>query len=94
MEHYVMLKLHDEQNKSEFVQNARSILEELVDEIDGLLEVSVYENIIDRPDNCDVMIHIVLDSKDTLYRYIKHPIHERFIAYAKPLVATKVSFDR
>jgi hypothetical protein len=93
MNHYVILKLHDGQDKTEFAQNARSILTELVEAIDGVQKVNVHENVVDRPDNYDIMLHFEMDGKDTLYTYIEHSIHKRFIAYAQSKVASKISFD-
>lgn len=94
MNHYVILKLHHGQNKTEFARNALSILIELEEAMDGVYKVNVYENVIDRPDNYDVMLHLEMDGKDTLYTYIEHTIHKRFIAYAQTKVASKISFDQ
>lgn len=59
----------------------------------GIKEVSVKKNCIDRPANMDLMIEMLLENESVLSEYLSHPEHVRMGQKYNPHVTNRVSFD-
>ena len=92
MKHCILVKWKESvANKAALVDEARKIFLRLLT-IEGIHEVKVYDNVVNRPNRFDVMICIKMD-KDVLPIYDEsEPHHEWKEKYGK-FVENKVVFD-
>lgn len=93
MKHYVVLRLKPDIDLHAFAEKAGELLQDFKGAGIGVNEIKVYKNLVDRPDNFDVMIEFDMDGKKTLFTFLEHPLHTRFVSFAGPKVETKISFD-
>ena len=94
MKHYLILKFHDRASASEVAERARAILGRLPEELAGARSVQVVLNGLNRAENHDLMIEMNFDDEGVVEKYLGHKRHAEFVAFAGPLVASKVTFDR
>lgn len=78
-----------DENYDEYIK-AFNIIE---DAFDGIKEVSIHRNCVDRPANMELMIEMVLENESVLTQYLSHPEHVRMGAKYNPHVVNRVSFD-
>ena len=93
MKHYLILKLRESEAVPQVAAKARSVLGHLPEELDGVRSVLAVRNCVPREENHDLMIEMDFRDEEVLQEYLKHPRHKEFIAFAAPLVASKVTFD-
>ena len=60
---------------------------------EDVLDVQVYTNVVDRPQNMTVMIEMLLASPGSLPRYLQHPLHQGIGKRYNPDVEAIASFD-
>lgn len=63
------------------------------DAFDGITQVHVRRNCIERPANMDLMIEMDLTGEDVLGMYLEHPEHVRMGKKYNPHMTNRVSFD-
>ena len=92
MKHCILVKWKESvENKAALVDEARNLFLKLLT-IEGIHEVKVYDNVVNRPNRFDLMICIKMD-KDVLPIYDEsEPHHEWKEKYGK-FVENKVIFD-
>ena len=78
-----------EENYDEYVR----VFNTIRDAFDGIKEVSVHKNCVDRPANMDLMVEMVLDDESVLTQYLNHPEHVKMGEKYNPHVINRVSFD-
>jgi hypothetical protein len=62
-------------------------------DVEGVKEVHIYLNTVDRPANMDLMIEMLLKDASVLDQYLPHPEHVRLGQKMNPFVEHRVSFD-
>lgn len=93
LKHFVIFKFEDnfftEDNYKEYC-NAFEIIKST---FDGILDVKIHKNCIDRPANLDLMIEMDLKDETVLPQYLNHEEHIRMGQKYNPHVTNRVSFD-
>lgn len=74
VKHIIMWKLKEEYNTDEIKKDMKTSLEALVGVVPGLVEMNIQIDCLETS-NADVMLYSVLESKEALAVYAKHPEH-------------------
>ncbi len=95
MKHYIIVKFNSEVEKSKIGEMAVEIknLFDKTKEIDGVHEISVYKNCIDRDNRYDLMIEMDME-KSALTAYDESKWHAQWKKEYGHLLASKTIFDR
>ena len=92
--HYVLFRLKDgalTANVKNDFENTFAALKAAMSE--DIIEASVKFNCIERDANMDVMVVLHLASKESLPKYLVHPIHTDFAKRTDPILISRCSFD-
>jgi hypothetical protein len=92
MKHYLILKFKEGDFSPDVAREIERILAPLAGE-PGISGVAVRENCVERGDNHDLMVEIVMDGVLALENYLAHPCHAELVRFAGPKAASKVTFD-
>lgn len=92
IKHIVMWKLKEE-NKQQNIANIKSMLENLVGKIDGLLSAEVGVNVVVDNDAFDAVLVSTFDSLDALHAYKTDPQHVVVSAFVKSVRTDRKTVD-
>ena len=94
MKHFVLMRLQpgvfDEKAERDYRETFEALRKALPEEI---LDVTVRRNVVDRPQNMTVMIEMTLKDRDSLQKYLTHPLHVGIGQRYNPFVEAIASFD-
>lgn len=93
VKHIILWKLKEEYNNDSVKQEMKAALEALVGVVPGLLEMKIeFANL--PTSNADVMLYSVLESKEALAVYAKHPEHVNVAnTKVRPFAETRLCID-
>lgn len=93
VKHIILWKLKEEYNKETIKQEMKTALEALVGVVPGLIEMHIEFNTLPTS-NADVMLYSVLESKEALAVYAKHPEHVKVAdTKVRPYAETRLCID-
>ena len=96
VKHIILWKLKEEftdEEKAKIKQEAKSGLEGLKGQIEGLNDIKVNINGLETS-NCDMMLDSTLESFEALKAYAVHPKHVNIAdTYVRPFTADRVCLD-
>jgi len=93
--HIVMWNYADGFSQEENIQNAqkmKSLLEELPNMIDGIVELNVQINPM-TASNRDIMLDSLFEDKEALDKYIVHPEHKRVGEFVRAVTKDRACMD-
>ena len=93
MVHYLLLKFKEDMLSDSIIDTFMDRFTALEKRHEGIVNPQVYRNIVDRPDNMDLMITIELRSMQDLRTYLDSPEHAELQERYKDLIVQAVSFD-
>jgi len=96
MKHYIIVKYVDEitaEQKQQLLPGIKDLFDHLL-EIEGISEVNVCPNVINRSNRYDLMIEIEMKDEETLCVYDASIWHHKWKDDYGHLVAKKTIFDR
>jgi len=97
IQHIVQWKIKEEFNgvpKERLIQEFRTRLESLKDEIDEINSLTVYINgLSDGPQSSDLCLISTHENLDALQTYANHPKHLEVVAFAKDIVIERRVVD-
>jgi len=93
MKHYVLLKFKPNYYNKDVLDFTKNIFYKIKDSLDGILNVKVFNNCVERNSNMDIMIEMELKDEDVLVEYLKHELHMKFVSVVNEHLVIKVSFD-
>ncbi len=93
MEHYVLIKFRPGYLSEDKINKIKTVYAEMKANIDGIEEIYVEQNCVERNVNMDLMIRILFSHKKQLDIYLKHPLHMDLADDMNPHIMQRVSFD-
>ena len=93
--HIVMWNYKDGFSDAENKENAlkvKSILENLINCIDGIIEMKVYINEL-ASSNRDIILNSLFESEEALAAYIVHPEHKKAGEFVRSVVQDRACVD-
>lgn len=93
LKHFVIFSFEEDFFKEEHYDEYVRAFGIIKDAFEGVTDVHIRRNCIDRPANMDLMIEMDLTGPEVLSLYLKHPEHIRMGAKYNPHVTAQVSFD-
>ncbi len=96
MKHYIIVKFKEEvsaERKQDMVPDIEELFHHLY-EIDGISDIQIERNCVDRANRYDLMIEITMQDEDVLRIYDQSVWHNRWKDQYGPLIAKKTIFDR
>ena len=92
--HYVLFRMKDgaltQKVKDDF-ENTFAALKSAMSE--DIIDATVKFNCVRRDANMDVMVILKLASRESLTKYIPHPLHKDFAKRTDPILISRCSFD-
>ncbi len=93
VKHIILWKLKEEYNTDEIKKDMKTSLEALVGVVPGLVEMKIQIERLDTS-NADVMLYSVLESKEALAVYAKHPEHVKIAdTKVRPFAESRLCMD-
>lgn len=80
-------------NKEETMDYIKENLEDLLGKIDEINSIKVEKNVLDHPDNRDIVLDVTLNSMEDLKKYANHPEHLRVTDLIIDMLADRVAVD-
>ena len=93
LKHFVIFKFEDNFFNEEHFEEYVNAFKEIKNAFDGIKDVKIHRNCIDRPANMDLMIEMDLADASMLSQYLSYPEHVRMGNKYNPHVTNRVSFD-
>jgi hypothetical protein len=93
MHHYVFIKFKSGYLSEDKINKIKQAFAEIKADIEGVREIVIEQNCIERDTNMDLMIRLLLTDEAQLKGYLKHPSHLAIAADMDPYVQNRVSFD-
>jgi hypothetical protein len=93
MQHYVLIKFFPGFISEDRIIQIKNAFAEIKADVEGVLEVRIERNCMERDTNMDLMIRLLLSDETQLDVYLKHPSHLAIAAVMEPYVQNRVSFD-
>lgn len=94
MNHIVVFKFEENFMDAALVDNAKKVFQQLKRELpQDVLQVGVYENIVERDTNYDLLVSMELAKRDSLDKYLNHPIHVALVKDWIPHISSRASLD-
>ena len=93
VKHIILWKLKEEYNTAKIKEDMKESLEALVGVVPGLVEMKIQiENL--PTSNADIMLYSVLESKEALAVYAKHPEHVKVAdTKVRPFAESRLCID-
>lgn len=92
IKHIVLFKFKDE-NKTEFMKQAKQDLEDLVDKIEELKKIEIGINYLEDENMPDLSLTATFENKDGLKVYATHPQHLKVVELFKPMATGRWVVD-
>ena len=89
VKHIVLFNVKEGEDKASVAAIAASVLEPLVDKIDGLLHVEVRKTFA----GADFALYCELESREAMAAYAVHPLHEEAKTHFFHLLSSRVAAD-
>lgn len=93
LKHLVIFTFEKNFLKDEHIKEYVRAFEIIKEAFDGVKDVHVRLNCIERPANMDLMVEMDLTGPEILPLYLNHPEHVRMGNKYNPHVTARVSFD-
>ena len=93
MRHYVLLKFEPNYYNKDVVDFTKNTFNKIKDSLDGIFNVKVLRNCIERDSNMDIMIEMELKDEESLTAYLEHELHLKYASVIDKHIVSKVSFD-
>ena len=93
MQHYVLLKFKPGYLSDEKIYKIKNAFAEIKATVEGVKEIQIERNCIERELNMDLMIRLLLLDETQLPIYLNHPSHVAIAADMEPYIQKRVSFD-
>ena len=93
LRHFVFFTYQPGFLTSEIIQELRDGFALIQRDVEGVKEVRIETNVVDRPANMDLMIEMILADVSVLDEYLTHPVHVRLEKKMNPFITHRVSFD-
>ena len=93
LRHLVIFTFEKNFLKDEHIKEYAREFDIIKESFDGVKDVHVRRNCIERPANMDLMVEMDLTGPEILPLYLNHPEHVRMGNKYNPHVTARVSFD-
>ena len=90
---WILKEEYSDEEKSEIKQGITEGLEQLADQIPGIVEMKVHTQPLESS-NCDVMLDSTFEDEKSLSRYSAHPLHVAVaMGKVRPYVKTRTCIE-
>lgn len=93
MKHYLLLKFIPGFLDESRMNMIRQTYAGVVDAVEGIKSVDIYQNALERESNADLLFEMELANAEVLDIYLKHPLHVEFAEKIMPFITKMVTFD-
>lgn len=93
LKHFVIFKFENDFFTEDNLEEYKRAFDIIKDAFDGIKEIKINSNCVDRPANMDLMIEMLLENEDVLTDYLSHDEHIRMGQKYNSHVVNRVSFD-
>ncbi len=93
LKHYVIFTFEKNFFTDKAYEEYCNAFEIIKNAFDGIKEVKIHKNCVDRPANMDLMVEMDLTDESVLGQYLSYPEHVRMGEKYNPHVINRVSFD-
>lgn len=91
MKHNILVKFNSDVNYKEMIENIKNLFDELLT-IEGIYDVTIYTNCIDRQNRYHLLIQIDMDI-DVLPTYDESEVHKTWKDRYSKYIESKAIFD-
>lgn len=93
IKHFVIFTFEKDFFKEEHYKEYCEAFAKIKNAFDGIKDVKIHKNCVDRPANMDLMIEMDLEDESVLGQYLSYPEHVRMGEKYNSHVTNRVSFD-
>ena len=93
MHHYVLFRLEPGYLTEEKYEELTRAFCAVADAVEGISDCVVRRNAVAREGNMDMMVSFSVRDEDTLWAYLRHPLHQGIVKEVSPHEVQRSSFD-